>query len=154
MLYENSPIDLIDDIHFDKRELYNIDIHWQAPIPEGGGRYKRWVRLKPHVEYMIYLLGVFSTDELYKVQLAIEENRVPPFFAAIVAEFYKVKTKGGYLASITLTETPDWNYNDKIKLVVPKERHKQRSLVSVISAIHPRIPLATNKQIQSILKKE
>ncbi len=154
MRFENSPIDLVEDKNFDKRELYHIDIHWETEPPSGGKAYKLWVLAKPHVEYMIYLMGVMSTDELYKIRVAIEQDSVPDFFLSIVDEFYQTKIKSGYVLSIRLTNTPIFDYNEHKKFLVPKEpKHKSRNLLDVVPVVHPRIPTATNKAIQNILRK-
>ena len=159
MLFENSPIDLIEDKNFDKRELYTIDIHWECDIPGGGtgkGRkYRQWKLAKPHVEYIIFLMGVMSTDELFKIKTAIAEGLVPDFFSSIVDEFYQAKIKSGYILSIRLTNTPLFDYNDHKKFDVPKEpTFKSRGgLIGVVPQIHPRIPVATNKHIENVLNK-
>lgn len=154
MRFEKSPLDYIDDKNFEKRELYNIEIHWLAPVPQGGKDYKLWVRAKPHVEYMIYLMGVMSTDELYKIKQGISEGLVPDYFEPIVDEFYRSKLKSAYVLSINLTNAPTFEYNDPKKLAVPKEpKHQTKNLLTVVPAVHPRIPVATSEQIKQILRK-
>lgn len=151
-IYSQSPIDLITDKNFNKRELYHIKIHWEAPIPKGGKAYKLWVLAKPHIEYMIYLMGVMSTDELYSIRLAIINNNVPKFFLNIVDQFYNAKRQNAFVLEIHLTEFEIFDYNDHSKFAVPKTpKHEAKKALVVVPEVHPRIPVATANQIRKFL---
>ena len=91
--YEKNPFEVIEHKSFDKRMMYEIDISWNVVPPSGGKKYKLWVLMKKHVEYMIYLFSVMSTDELFKIKQAIEDEIVPNYFKEIIEQFYQVKQK-------------------------------------------------------------
>jgi len=149
--YELAPIDLITDQSFNLREMYHIDIKWLTPVPQGGKAYRLWVLLKPHVNYMIYLMAVMSTEELYKIKLTIDEGLVPSAFAAIVDEFYQTKQKGGFVTQVNLTKLDIFDYTDHKKFAVPKTpKHSAKQLLPVVPAIHPKIPVATAREIQKV----
>lgn len=154
MPFDKSPLDYIEDKNFDKRELYNIDIHWVAPVPGGGKTYKLWVLAKPHVEYMIFLMAVMSTDELFKIKQGIAEGLVPDYFTDIVEKIYQIKRDNAFLTTIHLTTAPIFDYTDHRKFDVPKQpKHQSRKLLTVVPAVHPKIPVATSKQIAQLLRK-
>jgi hypothetical protein len=89
---------------------------------------------------------------LYKIKVAIEEGKVPPYFLHIVEEFYKTKQKGGFLLSIDLTELEIFDYTDHRKFSVPKEPvFKVKEAITVVPKVSPRIPTATTRQLQQII---
>lgn len=152
--YEKSPFELIDVTNFDKRNLYDIKIHWHVFPPKGGKKYKLWVLMKKHVEYMIHLFSVMSTDELYKIKVGIEEGITPDYFKDIVQSFYEIKNKGGYLTSINLTNSEVFDYNNHESFKVPTEAiFKSRTLIPVVPNLKANIPTATASQIAEILRK-
>lgn len=153
--YELTPIEAAKATNLEQRSLYPMNIRWDCNPPNNpSNAYKIWVRFKPHSEYMIQLFGVLSTDELYRIRVAIQDELVAPFFNPIVGKFYETKTNSGFLTEVILPRYELFIYNDKQKFMVPTEKvHSQRKLIVSVPEVHPNIPVATSEQIRQILQK-
>lgn len=151
--FEKTPFEIIDQQNFDKRTMYDINIRWNLVPPSGGKKYKLWVLMKKHIEYMIFLFGIMSTDELYKIIVAIDKEIVPDYFRDIVQQFYQAKQKGGFVTSITLTNSDVFDYNDHQKFKIPTEaKFNVRKLINSVPNLKPNIPIATSNQIAKYLR--
>lgn len=151
--YEKNPFEVIDNKNFDKRMMYEIDIRWNVTPPSGGKKYKLWVLMKKHVEYMIYLFSVMSTDELFKIKQAIEEEIVPSYFKEIVDQFYQVKQRSGFLTAIKLSNGEVFDYVDHESFKIPADtKFNVRQLIRSVPNLKPNIPTATTQQISKLLK--
>lgn len=150
--YRLTPYAAAEPANFEKRALYAIDIHWEVlPPPNPSKRYKQYVKCKPHIEYMVQLFGVMSTDEMYKIILAIGHGKVPKAFSEIAKEFYRVKKVGGFVVDITIEDLQLWNYENNEDFIVPSTPvHEQRKLIHDVPDVVPVIPTATMEHIQAL----
>lgn len=149
--YPLNPIETIQPKKLELRSLYLIDVHWNCePPPNPSKAYKLYVKVKPHVEYMIHLFGVLSTDELY----TLKQSNIPTMFIPIIDKFYDAKKSGGFVTKVELSSYELFNYANKSSFAVPKQPiHKQFTLVPKVPKITPNIPVATQEQIQAFARK-
>ena len=150
--YKQNPIELLQPKNMEARSLYVLDIKWDCYPPNNPSRaHKLYVKVKPHVDYMLHLFAVLSTDELWKLQLYHKDGLIPDMFRPFINQFYESKQKDSFITKFVVKSYILFDYESKSSFIVPsKPTHKQMSLIAKVPEIHPNIPVATREQIQRL----
>ena len=118
MQYLLTPIEAANAKRLDARDTHTIEIHWLF-FPVAGSKYRHYLKQKTHTETQIKWLAVLTTDELFRIKQAIENQQVPSFFKEIVDTIYSFKQQGKHVISISVgdnvSKMPLFEYEDGSK---------------------------------------
>lgn len=101
-MYRLTPIEAAQAKNLTARSPHAVSVQWLFFPQTGGNKYRHYLKQKQHVELQIRWLAILSTDELFRVKLAITEGSVPSFFKDIVDNIYQTKNQGMHVVSITI----------------------------------------------------
>lgn len=99
--YNLTPIEAANAKKIEIRDTHTIEVHWLY-FPVAGKNYRHYLKQKAHIEVQIRWLAVLSTDELYRVITAIQNESVPSFFTDIVNTIYQTKKQGQHVIEISV----------------------------------------------------
>jgi hypothetical protein len=118
MKYLITPIEAAQPKRLDLRDTHTVETHWLF-FPATGSAYRQYLKQKKHVEEQIKWLAVLTTDELYRVKQAIDNQQVPSFFKEIIDTIYSFKQQGKHVISISvgdnINKMPLFEYEDDSK---------------------------------------
>lgn len=115
-MFTQTPIEAAQAKNLDARSPHTVEVRWVF-FPHTGGKYRHYLKQKEHIELQIRWLAILSTDELYRVKVAIDNGFVPSFFKDIVDTIYQAKQKGQHVVEITvgdnISKMPLFDYEDE-----------------------------------------
>ena len=118
MQYTLTPIEAANAKRLDLRDTHTVEIHWLF-FPLKGNAYRHYLKQKAHAEEQIKWLAVLTTDELYRIKQAIDNQQVPSFFKEIIDTIYNFKQQGKHVVSISvgdgISKMPLFDYVDDSK---------------------------------------
>lgn len=151
--YNLTPIEAAQAKKIEIRDTHTIVIHWLY-FPVAGKNYRHYLKQKAHIETQIRWLAVLSTDELYRVVLAIQNQDVPSFFSEIVNTIYQTKKQGQHVIEISVGDNvnkmPLFDYNDSEKWnnpLLPKNKEIQSGPASLMLPKKPKVPTLPMQQV-------
>lgn len=155
MKYTKTPIEAGQVDRLSLRTPNKINVRFNT-FPVKGRKYRLYLKCKKHMEEQIEWLTVLSTDELYRVKLAIAQELVPEIFKDTVNSFYDLRRKGMFVTEIIVGNGevfPVFEYeNEKLFLgyELPKTQPKP---VDVFKPKAKQIPIKLPQSVIAQLKR-
>lgn len=151
--YNLTPIEAANAKKIEARDTHAIEIHWLF-FPVAGKNYRHYLKQKAHIETQIRWLAILSTDELYRVIVAIQNQEVPSFFFEVVNTIYQTKKQGQHVIEISIgdnvSKMPLFDYTSTEKWsnpLIPKNQEIKSGPASIFLPKKNKTPTLPMQQV-------
>lgn len=150
--YELTPLEASEATNFEVRIKPILRFNWNIDLPNNpSSLYKVWVKNKKHIELMFPNLLVMSSDELYRISRAIDNELVPPIFRDYIQYIKMNRDHIAFLGEIKIDVWEPFLYNDNEKLrkdFIPKAAKRITPLIPQIEGLN--VPPALQEMLKGI----
>ena len=139
--YPIYPSYYINQEQLKRRVPNEIKVKFLVEPPTSGRKMAQWRRIRTHITEQVQLFSVMSTDELFIIKQAIEQEKLPHIFLSIINLFYRNKSRfEPALGEVTINDFELFDYEGPHALA----KNVQQSSRFIPNMPRIRLPVTTS----------